>query len=58
LQEVQSRAGAFKSVVKPEVMVYIEPPSVRADFVSSFEKRETREIFVMRQSDEQLKIVT
>jgi hypothetical protein len=58
LQEVRSRAGAFKSVVKPEVMVYIEPPSVRADFVSSFEKGEIREIFVMRHSDERLKIVT
>ena len=58
LQEVRSHAGAFKSVVKPQVMVFIEPPSVRADFVSSFEKGEIREIFVMRHSDEQLKIVT
>ncbi len=58
LQEVRNRAGAFKSVVKPEVMVFIEPPSVRANFLSSFEKGEIKEIFVMRHSDERLKIVT
>ncbi len=58
LQEVRSRTGAFKSVVKPEVTVFIEPPSVRANFISSFEKGEIKEIFVMRHSDERLKIVT
>jgi hypothetical protein len=59
LHGVRSRAGAFKSVVKPEVIVFIEPPSVRADTVSSFEKGEIEEIFVMRHPDEGcLKIVT
>ena len=58
LQEVRSRAGAFKSVVKPEVMVFIEPPSVRANFLSSFEKGEIKEIFVMRHSDERPKTET
>jgi hypothetical protein len=53
-----TRSAAFKSVRGSQIKVFIEPPSVRGDIVSLFEKGEQREIFVMKEFDERLKIVT
>jgi hypothetical protein len=58
LGDVRNRLGSFKSVRGSEIKVFIEPPSVRGDIVSLFEKGEQREIFVMKEFDERLKIVT
>jgi hypothetical protein len=58
LEETRNRGGAFRRVLHSDIKVYIEPASVRADVVSAFEKAELREIFVMKDYDGPLKIVT
>jgi hypothetical protein len=40
------------------IRVYIEPPGVRANIVSSFEKGQLREIFEMKEFEGPLQIVT
>jgi hypothetical protein len=51
VQQVRERAGSFKTVTSSEVQVYIEPPGVRATYVSSFEKTECTEIFDLKDFD-------
>ena len=58
LENVRNRGGAFKSVVKPNILVSFEPFSIRADYISSFEKMPIREIFAMRELDGHLKIAS
>jgi len=58
VQDTRDRGGAFKGIIRSDVHVYVEPPSVQADVVSSFEKGELREIFVMNDFDGQLKMTT
>ena len=53
LEDVRNRAGSFKGVSRSDIKVYIEPPSVQANVVS-----ELREIFVMKDYDRPLRIVT
>jgi hypothetical protein len=55
VQQVRDRAGSFKSVTSSKVQVYIEPPGVRATYVSSFEKTECTEIFDLHGFDVPLK---
>ena len=58
LGDTRNRGGTFRSVVRSDIDVYIEPPSVRADVLSSFEKGQVREIFIMKDYDGPLKIVS
>jgi hypothetical protein len=58
LEDVRNRAGSFKGVSRSDIKVYIEPPSVQANVISVFEKTELREIFVMKDYDRPLRIVT
>ena len=48
---VRNRAGSFRTVSSSEVQVHIEPPGVRATYVSSFEKTECTEIFDLKDFD-------
>jgi len=56
LQEVRDRGGKFRAVKTSEIKAYKEPPLVRADYVSSFEKTEIREIFILKRLDGRLRI--
>jgi len=47
LNRVRDRAGSFRTVRNSRIRVYVEPFSVRATFVSSFEKGEATESFVL-----------
>jgi hypothetical protein len=58
LEDTRNRGGAFKRVLRSDIQVFIEPPSVRADVVSLFEKGELRELFVMNDFNGSLKIAT
>ena len=58
LDDTRNRGGTFRGVVRSDIDVYIEPPSVRADVLSSFEKGEVREIFIMKDYDGPLKIIS
>jgi hypothetical protein len=51
LQDVADRAGKFREVRRSEVKAYIEPFQVRADYVSSFDKTDVREIFILNRFD-------
>ncbi len=51
LEETRNRGGAFKSIVQSDIQVYIEPPAVRATYVSSFEKTNCTEIFDFKDFD-------
>jgi hypothetical protein len=48
LRDVKSHCGAFGQVVRSDVEVTVEPPSIRAIYVSSFERGVLREIFFLR----------
>lgn len=48
VQTVRELAGSFKSVKHSKIEVSIEPPGVRAIYVSAFEKGECKEIFDLR----------
>jgi hypothetical protein len=52
LQEVADRAGKFRGVKSSDIKAYIEPFSVRADYVCSFEKTDVKEIFILKRFDE------
>jgi len=56
LTDLKSRCGNFRAVVKSGIDIYIEPSSVQAHYVSSFEKGQVKEDFVMNYSDGSLKI--
>ena len=59
LQEVVGRAGKFQVVKSSDIKAYIEPFTVKANYVCSFEKTDVREIFILRHSDDgQLRIVS
>jgi hypothetical protein len=58
LQDTRNRGGSFRDVVRSDIQVTTEPPSVRADVVSSFEKGQIREIFTMNDFDGTLKIAS
>jgi hypothetical protein len=58
LQDTRNRGGSFVKVVRSDIDVSIEPPSVRADVVSSFQKGAMREIFVMKDGNGPLQIAT
>jgi hypothetical protein len=58
LENTRNRVGIFRGVIRSDIRVYIEPPGVRANIVSSFEKGELREIFEMKEFEGPLKIVT
>jgi hypothetical protein len=58
LEDARNRGGAFKRVLRSDIQVSVEPPSVRADVVSLFEKGELRELFVLNDFDGPLKITT
>jgi hypothetical protein len=57
LEDTRNRGGAFRSVLRSDIKVSIEPASVHADVVSAFEKAELREIFVMKDYNGPLRIV-
>jgi len=58
LQDTRNRGGSFRNVVRSDIHVMLEPPSVRADVVSLFEKGEMREMFVMKDFDGPLQITS
>ena len=58
LEDTWNRGGAFKRLLRSDIQVYVEPPSVRADVVSLFEKGELRELFVLNDFDGHLKITS
>ena len=59
LEDTRNRGGGFKMIVRSNVRVVIEPPSVQANVVSPFEKGELTEVFYMRHVDSgPLQIVT
>jgi hypothetical protein len=58
LEDTRNRGGAFRRVLHSDIKVYIEPPSVRANVVSSFERGELRELFLIKDFDGPLQIVT
>ena len=57
LENTRNRGGAFQHIIHSDIRVSIEPPSVRADIISSFERAELRETFDMKDYDGPLKIV-
>lgn len=58
VEDSRNHGGAFKNILRSDIRAFTEPPSVRADIVSSFEKGEMREIFTMNDFDGPLRIVT
>jgi hypothetical protein len=58
LDDTRNRGGTFRGLVRSDIDVSIEPFSVRADVLSSFEKGEVREIFIMKDYDGPLRIVS
>ena len=54
---VKARCGKFKSAVKSSIEVYVEPGSVRAEYISYFEKGQMREIFAMRDIGGHIKLL-
>lgn len=58
LEDTRNRGGAFLHIIHSDIRVSIEPPSVRAELISSFERGELREIFDMNNyGDGPLKII-
>jgi hypothetical protein len=55
LRQVRNNAGRFNSVASSDIRVSIEPPGVRATYVSSFEKTECTEVFDLHGFDVPLK---
>ena len=58
LEETRNRGGAFRSVLTSDIKVSIEPPMVRANIVSLFERGELTEVFDFRESEGPLEIVS
>ena len=59
LQKVWDRAGRFQAVKNSDIRVYIEPPSLHATYISSFEKSDVKEIFLLRRTaDGTIRIVS
>jgi hypothetical protein len=52
LRRVRESTGSFGVVKSSQISVYIEPPSVRAELISSFAKTECREQFILKGFDE------
>jgi hypothetical protein len=48
LRDVRNQCGTFRQAVKSDVEVTVEPPSIRAIYVSSFEKGQLREVFFLK----------
>lgn len=51
LEDVKSKCGAFRQVVGSNVEVTIEPASIRAVYVSSFDRGQLREVFAFLNAD-------
>jgi hypothetical protein len=56
LLDLKAHCGNFRAVVNSRIDVYVEPPSVQAHYVSSFEKGQMKEDFVMNDFYGPLKI--
>ena len=56
--DTRANGGTFKRTQHFDFTFTIEPRSLKADVVSSFEKGETREIFTLKDFEGPLKIVT
>jgi hypothetical protein len=57
LEATRERGGAFRSVIRSDIKVTIEPSSVHADVVSLFEKAQLHETFEMKEYDGPLRII-
>jgi hypothetical protein len=55
LRQVRNDVGRFNNVTSSVIRVHIEPPGVRATYVSSFEKTECTEVFDLTFFDSPLK---
>lgn len=58
IEETRSRGGAFQRVVRSDFRVTMESIFVRADVVSSFENARLHEMFVIRNYDSPMQIVS
>jgi hypothetical protein len=57
LEAAREQSGAFRSVLRSDIKVSIEPSSVHADVVSMFEKARLDETFEMKEYDGPLRII-
>lgn len=58
LDDTRASGGAFRQTQRFDFTFTIEPRSLKADVVSSFDKGEIREIFTLKDFEGPLKIVT